>query len=136
MKSAENRKKTGRLKYFRKEWPFHLMLFPGVVIVFIFKYIPLAGLAIAFQDYSPLFGIFEQDWCGWENFEYIFSLSTFPRVITNTLLIASMKIIAGIVVPVAVALMLNELRSIRYKRTLQTIVYLPHFISWVALAGI
>jgi putative aldouronate transport system permease protein len=121
---------------FRKELPFHIMLFPGVILVLIFKYIPMAGLSIAFQDYSPLFGLFEQDWCGFENFEYIFSLSTFPRVIYNTMFIALLKIIAGIIVPVTFALMLNEVRNIAYKRSLQTVVYLPHFISWVALAGI
>ena len=120
----------------RKELPFHLMLLPGVLLVLVFKYIPMVGLSIAFQDYSPLFGIFEQDWCGLENFRYIFSLSTFPRVIYNTMFIALLKIIAGILVPVTFALMLNEVRNIGYKRTLQTVVYLPHFISWVALAGI
>lgn len=119
-----------------KEMPFHLMLLPGVVIVLIFKYIPMAGLCIAFQDYSPIYGLFDQTWIGLENFEYVFSLSSFPRVIYNTLFIAGLKIIAGIIVPVVFALMLNEMRNIRYKRTLQTIVYLPHFISWVALAGI
>lgn len=130
--------KTGRKlrKRFKKELPFHLMLLPAVVMVVLFKYIPMAGLSIAFQDYSPLYSIFEQEWCGWENFKYIFSLSTFPRVIYNTLFIAIMKIAAGIIVPVTVALLLNEVRNIVYKRTLQTIVYLPHFISWVALAGI
>lgn len=123
-------------KRMKKELPFHLMLLPAVIMVLLFKYIPLAGLSIAFQDYSPLRGLFDQEWCGWENFSYVFSLSTFPRVIYNTLFIAIMKIIAGIVVPVTVALLLNEVRNIGYKRTLQTVVYLPHFISWVALAGI
>lgn len=123
-------------KRFVKELPFHLMLLPAVVIVLVFKYIPLVGLTIAFQDYSPLFGFFDQEWCGLENFQYIFTLSTFPRVIYNTLFIAIMKIAAGIIVPVTVALLLNEVGRVAYKRTLQTIIYLPHFISWVALAGI
>lgn len=120
----------------RKELPFHLMLLPAVIIVFIFKYIPMAGLSIAFQNYSPLYGLFEQEWVGLENFEYIFSMSTFPRVIYNTLFIAVLKIAAGIIIPVTFALLLNEVRCNAYKRVLQTIVYLPHFISWVALAGI
>ena len=112
------------------------MLLPCVAVVLIFKYLPLAGLSIAFQDYSPIFGIFYQEWCGLDNFRYVFSLPTFPRVIYNTMFIAIMKIVAGIIVPVTFALMLNEMRNIHYKRTLQTVVYLPHFISWVALAGI
>ena len=134
---SKGNKKQSRLSVrLNKELPFHLMLLPGVLLVLVFKYIPMVGLSIAFQDYSPLFGIFEQDWCGLENFRYIFSLSTFPRVIYNTMFIALLKIIAGIVVPVTFALMLNEVRNVGYKRTLQTVVYLPHFISWVALAGI
>lgn len=112
------------------------MLFPGLVLTFIFKYIPMGGLVIAFQDYTPIFGMFEQEWIGLGNFQYVFSMPTFPRVIYNTIFIALLKIIAGIIVPVSFALMLNEVRNIRYKRVLQTIVYLPHFISWVALAGI
>ena len=129
-------RRAERKHRFRKELPFHLMLLPGALIVFLFKYIPMGGLCIAFQDYSPIFGLFEQEWVGLENFVYVFSTPTFPRVIYNTVFIAVLKIIAGIVVPVAFALMLNEVRSIGYKRTLQTVVYLPHFISWVALAGI
>lgn len=130
------RRRKKALVYLKKEYPFHLMLIPGLLLTLIFKYIPMAGLSIAFQDYSPVFGLFDQQWCGLENFKYIFSLSTFPRVIYNTLFIAVMKIAAGIAVPVLFALLLNEMRQVRYKRTLQTVVYLPHFISWVALAGI
>lgn len=129
-------KKRSLASRLRMELPFHLMLLPGVIIVLIFKYIPMVGLSIAFQDYMPVFGMFEQEWIGLENFTYVFSMPTFPRVIYNTLFIAIMKIAAGIVVPVTFALMLNEMRSIGYKRLLQTVVYLPHFISWVALAGI
>ena len=129
-------KKRSLASRLRMELPFHLMLLPGVIIVLIFKYIPMVGLSIAFQDYMPVFGMFEQEWIGMENFTYVFSMPTFPRVIYNTLFIAIMKIAAGIVVPVTFALMLNEMRSISYKRLLQTVVYLPHFISWVALAGI
>ena len=98
------------------------MLFPGLVLTFIFKYIPMGGLVIAFQDYTPIFGMFEQEWIGLENFQYVFSMPTFPRVIYNTIFIALLKIIAGIIVPVSFALMLNEVRNIRYKRVLQTIV--------------
>ena len=133
--AAKDPNKSLKLRL-KKELPFHLMLLPAVIVVLIFKYIPMVGLSIAFQDYSPIFGMFDQEWCGLDNFRYIFSMSTFPRVIYNTIFIALMKIIAGIIVPVTFALMLNEMRNIKYKRTLQTIVYLPHFISWVALAGI
>lgn len=137
MKRVRERHRTQSLGVrLRKEMPFHLMLLPGVLLVLIFKYIPMAGLSIAFQDYSPIFGLFDQEWVGWENFQYVFSMSAFPRVIYNTIFIAILKIIAGIIVPVSFALLLNEVRHTAYKRTLQTVVYLPHFISWVALAGI
>ena len=129
-------RRSGARAIWKRDLPLHLMLLPGALIVLVFKYIPMAGLAIAFQDYSPVFGLFEQDWCGWDNFTYIFSLSTFPRVVYNTIFIALMKIVAGILVPVTFALLLNEVRRVRYKRVLQTVVYLPYFISWVALAGI
>lgn len=73
--------KTGRKlrKRFKKELPFHLMLLPAVLMVVLFKYIPMAGLSIAFQDYSPLYSIFEQEWCGWENFKYIFFTFNIPK---------------------------------------------------------
>ena len=133
---AKKKRKVPLRVQLRRELPFHLMLLPAVILVFIFKYIPMAGLSIAFQNYSPMYGLFEQEWVGLENFQYIFSMSTFPRVIYNTLFIAVLKIAAGIIIPVTFALLLNEVRCTAYKRTLQTIVYLPHFISWVALAGI
>ena len=130
------KKKMSFGKRLKKEFPFHLMLLPGLILTFVFKYIPMGGLCIAFQDYSPVYGLFDQYWVGLDNFRYVFSMSTFPRVIYNTIFIALLKIIAGIVVPVSFALLLNEVRHTTYKRTLQTVVYLPHFISWVALAGI
>lgn len=135
-KPSKKGRKVSLATQLRKELPFHLMLLPGVLLVFVFKYIPMAGLSIAFQNYSPMYGLFDQEWVGLENFQYIFSMSTFPRVIYNTLFIAVLKIAAGIIIPVTFALLLNEVRCNAYKRVLQTVVYLPHFISWVALAGI
>ena len=135
-KTIKEKKRYSFRKRWNKEWPFHLMLLPAIILVFIFKYIPMAGLSIAFENYSPLFGMFDQEWVGLENFIYVFSLPNFGKVIYNTLFIALMKIVAGIVIPVIFALLLNEMRNVVYKRTLQTLVYLPYFISWVALAGI
>lgn len=134
--AVAKKKKMSFGKRLKREFPFHLMLLPGLILTFVFKYIPMGGLCIAFQDYSPVYGLFDQYWVGLDNFRYVFSMSTFPRVIYNTMFIAILKIIAGIIVPVSFALLLNEVRQTTYKRTLQTVVYLPHFISWVALAGI
>ena len=130
------RRKKSFGKALRRDFPFHLMILPAVVMVFIFKYLPLGGLVIAFQDYTPIFSIWEQEWVGWGNFEYIFSLPQFWNVIKNTIWIASMKIVGDMLVPVLFALLLTEVRRKAYKSALQTVVFLPHFISWVALAGI
>ena len=130
------RRKKGIGKALRRDFPFHLMILPAVVMVFIFRYLPLGGLVIAFQDYTPIFSIWDQEWIGWGNFEYIFSLPQFWSVIKNTIWIASMKIVGDMVVPVLFALLLTEVRRKTYKSALQTVVFLPHFISWVALARI
>jgi len=123
------------IKTLKKQWQYHLMLLPGVILVFIFSYIPLYGLIIAFEKYNPGLG-FSSKWVGLENFKYIFSQPYFTRTIWNTFYIAIFKIIGGIAVPVIFALLLNELRNQKTKRTFQTLVYLPNFLSWVIMAGV
>jgi len=120
---------------FRKEWQFHLMLLPCVVVAVIFSYFPLYGLIIAFQRYNPALG-FNSPWVGMENFVYLFNQPNFVRTIWNTFFIAICKIIGGIIVPVLFALLLNEVRNIGVKRSFQTLVYIPNFLSWVIMAGI
>lgn len=122
--------------WFRKELPFHIMLLPAVIITFIFKYIPFAGITMAFEDYTPLKGLFDQTWVGLDNYRYLFSLPGFGSVIWNTVFIAVMKMVGNLIFPVLIALLLNEIREKHYKKTVQTVLYLPHFISWAALAGI
>lgn len=132
-------KKTGKsIKkgWFRKEIPFHVMLLPAVVITLIFKYIPFVGITMAFEDYTPLKGLFEQTWVGLGNYRYLFALPGFASVIWNTIFIAVMKMIGNLIFPVLIALLLNEVREKHFKKTVQTVLYLPHFISWAALAGI
>ena len=118
----------------KKQLPYHLLLIPGVVLVFIFSYIPLYGLIIAFEKYNPSMG-FSSPWVGWDNFKYLFSQPNFVRTIWNTFYISFFKLVGGIVVPVTVALLLNEIRMNKVKRTFQTLVYIPNFLSWVILAG-
>ena len=129
-------KSKAKKHWFRKELPFHIMLLPAVVITFIFKYIPFAGITMAFEDYTPLKGLFDLTWVGLDNYRYLFSLSGFGRVIWNTVFIAVMKMVGNLIFPVLIALLLNEIREKHYKKTVQTVLYLPHFISWAALAGI
>nr|WP_231638731.1 ABC transporter permease subunit [Paenibacillus sp. JCM 10914] len=112
------------------------MLLPAVIIALIFKYAPMPGIIMAFQDFKPWLGISDSAWVGWENYKLIFTLSDSKQVIANTLIISTLKIIFGLVVPVFFALLLNELRSMALKRSVQTLVYLPHFMSWVILGGI
>ena len=119
----------------KKQWQYHLMLVPGVILVFIFSYIPLYGLIIAFQKYNPGMG-FSSPWVGFDNFKYLFSQPVFLRTIWNTFYIAFFKLVGGIVVPVFFALLLNEVISNKLKRTFQTLIYIPNFLSWVIMAGV
>ncbi|WP_336788424.1 ABC transporter permease [Paenibacillus sp. MMO-177] len=115
---------------------YYLMLLPGLVWLIMFSIVPMFGILIAFQDFQPVDGVFGSDWVGLENFSYMFDLTDSKVIFINTMRIAVMKIIANLIVPVVFALMLNELRAAIFKRWVQTIVYLPHFLSWVILSGI
>ncbi len=119
----------------QKQWQYHVMLIPAIILVIIFNYIPLYGLIIAFEKYNPAMG-FASPWVGWSNFDYLFRQPNFVRTIWNTLYIAVMKIVGGIIVPVIFSLLLNEVRSTAVKRTYQTVIYMPNFLSWVILAGV
>jgi putative aldouronate transport system permease protein len=118
-----------------REWPYYALIIPCVVVVFIFHYIPLYGLVIAFQRYNVAMG-FSSPWVGLANFRQIFSQQQFTRTIWNTLFIAGGKIAGGIIVPVVFALLLNEIHNVHVKRVFQTLVYLPYFLSWVIMAGV
>jgi len=114
----------------------HLMILPGVLLVFVFSYIPMLGSYIAFKDFKPALGLFGSDWIGWGNFVFVFKIPDFLQIIWNTIYISLLKIVGLIIVPVTVALMLNEIRAERLKKAIQTLIYLPHFLSWVILSGI
>lgn len=120
----------------RRQWPLHLMIIPGVLIVLVYCYWPMAGFVMAFQKFNPFEGMFGSKWIGLDNFRYVFALPEMGGVIRNTIFIAAMKIAAGLLVPITVALLLNEVSSSLIKRGVQTLVYLPHFLSWVILGGI
>lgn len=112
------------------------MLAPALLWLLLFNIKPMFGIVMAFQDFNPGVGIMGSEWVGLDNFKYMFSLNDTKSIFFNTLIIAVTKIILNLVVPLAFALMLNEIRNKHFKKTIQTIVYLPHFISWVILAGI
>jgi putative aldouronate transport system permease protein len=119
----------------QKEWQFHLMLVPGILLVFVFSYIPLYGLIIAFEKYNPGLG-FASPWVGLQNFEFVFTQPNFLRTITNTIYMSIFKLLGGVAVSVMFALLLNEINRHQIKRTFQTLVYIPYFLSWVILAGV
>ena len=123
-------------KNWLKNWQLHLMMLPGLIFIIVFKYMPLGGITIAFKEFLPGKGIWGSPWVGLENFEYMLALPDTKRVLWNTLFIAAAKILVNFPVPIVVSILLNEVRGHRFKRTVQTIIYLPYFISWVILAGI
>lgn len=112
------------------------MLLPGFIWLLLISIIPMFGIVIAFQDFNPGKGFFQSEWVGLDNFEYMFALNDTPVIFFNTVFIAVMKMIGNLIVPLIFAIMLNELRMMLVKRWIQTIVYLPHFLSWVILSGI
>jgi len=126
---------SGNRKWVR-ELPLHILLIPGVIAVFIFNYIPMFGIVMAFQKFVPAKGFLGSEWVGLDNFRYIFNMPNIWNVIRNTIFISVMKIIANLIVPIIFALLLNEVRKNAFKRTVQTIIYFPHFLSWVILGGI
>jgi putative aldouronate transport system permease protein len=122
---------------FKKELPLHFMIMPGLLLVMVFSYVPMAGIIIAFQRFIPYKGMFgDQRWVGLDNFKYVFSLPGFMRALRNSIIIAIWKIIFGLLVPIVFSLLLNEIRGNVFKRLVQTVVYLPYFLSWVILGGI
>lgn len=121
----------------RENRTFHLMMLPAVILIFIFSYIPLSGLVIAFQKFKPALGLFGNQKCvGLDNFRYLLEMPNTVSVLRNTVVISLWKMVLGIVVPLTVAILINEIRSSRFKRSVQTVIFMPHFLSWVILSGI
>ncbi|GAA3412513.1 ABC transporter permease [Paenibacillus hodogayensis] len=117
-------------------WDLYLMALPALIFLIVFKYVPMYGVVIAFKDYNIMQGVFHSKWIGLQYFRELFAFDEFPRVIRNTLLISLMKLVVGFPAPIILALLLNELRLEKFKRSVQTVTYIPHFISWVVIGGI
>ncbi|WP_230986461.1 ABC transporter permease [Cohnella fermenti] len=123
-------------KGLRRDRSLYLMLFPVIVFYALFKYSPLFGEIIAFKNYRFVDGIVGSDWVGLNNFRMLFGSADFWRVLRNTLLLNVYSLAVGFPVPIVLALLLNEVRVEGYKRLVQNLLYVPHFISWVVLGGI
>ena len=139
VRSLQQRSAFGRWLHgfagYKKHYELALMFLPVIVYFVIFKYIPMAGIVIAFKNYKIKLGMFASPWCGLDNFTKAFATPTFARSVRNTLTISALKLLFGFPMPIILALMLNEVTHVRFKKTVQTVTYLPHFLSWVVLAG-
>ncbi len=124
-----------RRRMWRERW-IYLMLLPGFVYFVVFRYLPLLGNIIAFQDYSPYLGFRASEFIGLDNFRKLFTDPDFKVALSNTLIISTLQLVFFFPAPIALALMLNSLASERIKRLMQSIVYLPHFISWVIVVAL
>ncbi|MEK3883341.1 ABC transporter permease subunit [Paenibacillus sp. PL2-23] len=134
----ETQRRTRRLAR-KTKWkaniPLLLLFLPGALYYIMFKYLPMGGLILAFKDYNFADGVFRSPWVGFDNFETIFRQPQTLNVIRNTFILSVLNVFVGFPFPIILAIMLNEVRRSWYRRTIQTIVYLPHFFSWVIIGG-
>lgn len=118
-----------------KQWDLQLMVIPALLLIFVFSYLPMYGVLMAFQDYNIFKGFLGSSWAGFKHFEMFFHAPEFWKVMRNTIVISVLKLAIGFPAPVFLALMLNEVKNMYFKRIVQTLSYLPHFLSWVIVAG-
>jgi putative aldouronate transport system permease protein len=122
--------------YLLRDKYLYLFLLPGLLYFLVFQYLPMLGLVIAFQNYNPIQGVMHSEWVGLEHFRRLWSYPDFGNLLRNTLLISFYRILFFFPIPILFSLMLNEVRKSMFKRMVQSITYLPHFLSWVAIAGL
>ncbi len=127
---------SGLLGNMQKYWPYYVMVMPGVLFFIIFRYIPMLGTVIAFKDYSIFKGFGDSPWVGWKHFQALLNYPDFWRVFTNTLLLGLYRTLFLFPIPIVLALMMNEVRGKLLKKSIQTAVYIPYFLSWVIIAGL
>ncbi|NMA91405.1 MAG: sugar ABC transporter permease [Amphibacillus sp.] len=112
------------------------MTVPFLIWLFIFKYLPLTGWVMAFQKFKPARGMFDQEWAGFDHFKFLFKDQRFLEILRNTLAMSFINLVLGFATAIALAILLNEIRNLKFKRVVQTISYMPHFLSWVVVAGL
>lgn len=129
-------KKKKRWNLIKRYWPLYVLAFPAFILMIIYRYVPMGGLALAFTDYSAGMKLENVEFVGFKWFEQIFSNSEFLNVLWNTIYLSFLKLIFSFPAPIILALLLNEMVSTKIRRIVQTVLYLPHFLSWTILAGI
>lgn len=132
---ATKTKNKNKLNYVKKNYMFYLFLIPAVTLVFIFNYVPMYGVLMAFTDYSVSLGILGSEWVGLEHFRAFLSSPNFYNIFTNTIRLSLFGLLFGFPVPIILAIMLNQVRRTSIKKNVQLILYAPHFISTVVIAG-
>ncbi|WP_127579493.1 ABC transporter permease [Paenibacillus koleovorans] len=130
------KKKVSLLARLWKERFIHMLVLPGLLYFIIYRYIPMGGLVIGFQDYSVFKGFLSSDWVGLKHFKELFSDKEVVRVILNTLYLSFLMLAVAFPVPIVLAIMLNEVKFEPFKRTMQSVLYLPHFFSWVIVVSL
>lgn len=128
--------RKGLAAFIKRHRALYIMLLPGLLYFLIFRYIPLLGSIIAFQDYDIFSGIFKSDWVGLKWFEQMVTYPRFATLLKNTLIISLYQIVFAFPAPILLACLLNELRHVLFKRIVQTVVYMPHFLSWAIIYGL
>ncbi|MFA9457943.1 ABC transporter permease [Halalkalibacter sp. AB-rgal2] len=128
--------KKGISYYLRRDWQLYFLLTIPIMFAFVFKYLPLSGLLIAFQDYNILRGFWASEWVGFEVFKDLFARPDFGRAVRNTLLLNMSDLILSFTIPIMLALLINEITGTMFKRVNQTLLYLPHFLSWVIIGAL
>ncbi len=121
---------------FRSDWPLYVLFLPAFIYICVFKLAPMPGIFIAFKDYNVFDGFFASEWVGFDNFKLFFTQARFLKVLFNTLQISLLKICFLFPLPIILAIFLNEIRVSWYKRFIQTVIYLPHFLSFVIIHGL
>jgi len=134
--SGDSRLTTARLHYMKRAFPLYLMILPGLLALVLFKYLPMFGVLISFQNYSPFRGVLNSEWVGLEHFVRLFTEQRFLLLLKNTLAFNLIDVLFYFPAPIVFALILNEVRVRWFKTTLQTVVYLPHFVSMIVVVGI
>lgn len=124
------------IKYIKRHPGLYIMLIPGIIYFIMFRYVPMGGLVIAFKDYNPFAGIWGSKWVGLLQFKKFFDTPDFFRLLRNTLGISLLQLVVYFPMPIILSLFLNEVRHSGYKRVIQTLVYVPHFVSWVIIASL
>ncbi len=127
---------AGIWSHMRSNPSLYLLLVPGLIYYVVFHYVPMYGVTIAFKQYNIFGGMFKSDWVGFKHFIELFSNDNFYKVLRNSLLISLYKIVFNFPAPIILAILLNEVRKMSFKRTIQTVIYLPYFLSWVVIAGL